>query len=636
MTFISVGLVTAACTVPPPEASEINEDELASAVAQALDKYFKENPILVDVTIEVPDSGSSPSSDTVGQPGEDAGPVDPDVEPSTGDGGGVSPVEDAAADPPDTEDPKEDTGTPGILVDPLELDLTFEQSPLSGMVTVQPQVIGGGAIYGVEFFVDNIPEFTDFIPPYTLVLNTAQWADGPHTIAVYTADQSGQTASATVDVTFDNTPPSFSVTIPAEGEALFFEDGPLHLEVDTDDVNPLAEVQFYVNGELKAEFTQPPYTLDVEWEEVYVNLEDLPTTLYVQFYAKDQLGLETNKTYDVEVHRRFAWEYSTVGEIWAAPTLLPDGDLAFGNFNNRIYAVNQNGEETWSGPATLSGPINEPPVYDPSSGRIIVATLGGLLYSINPDNGGIHTSQDMGAPAGGDIRVFNGKIYFAGYDGYLHVLNTSNFSTDWSHLLPAELSTGPAVAADGTVYVGALDHFLYAVNSGGQVWAKETGNEVWGNPVIGPQGGIFFGSNDGYLYAVNPDGGDKWEQPTELNGQLWGQPLIGQDGHLYVISTSKYVSKVDFTDGHEIWGVKTQGLTTSGPIQGDDGTLYVGTSAGTVFALEPENGEILWTHQLSTAEEPHIHASPLVVGKKLYISCKDRSLYGLNLAPPSP
>ena len=77
----------------------------------------------------------------------------------------------------------------------MTIDLNINAVSLSGLVTIGPIVTGGDVVLGVEFYVDGVRLDTDFIPPYSLVINTASYADGPHTITVYTADNTGQAAN---------------------------------------------------------------------------------------------------------------------------------------------------------------------------------------------------------------------------------------------------------------------------------------------------------------------------------------------------------------------------------------------------------------------------------------------------------
>ena len=94
-------------------------------------------------------------------------------------------------------------------------------------------------------------------------------------------------------------------------------------------------------------------------------------------------------------------------------------------------------------------------------------------------------------------------------------------------------------------------------------------------------------------------------------------------------STSKYVTKLDAITGEIIWETKTQGLTYSSPRQGSDGTVYIGTSGGQIWALDDETGDVKWNNVVGDT----IHGSVLIHNDVLYTGSVDRNVYALKLAP---
>jgi hypothetical protein len=97
------------------------------------------------------------------------------------------------------------------------------------------------------------------------------------------------------------------------------------------------------------------------------------------------------------------------------------------------------------------------------------------------------------------------------------------------------VESSPAIAADGTVYVGTFDNYVYAINpsAGTQKWRFATGGWVHSSPAIGVDGTVYVGCDDGYVYAIKPgDGSQKWSFPT--GGSVRSSPAIGSDGTVYV------------------------------------------------------------------------------------------------------
>jgi outer membrane protein assembly factor BamB len=538
--------------------------------------------------------------------------------------------EDAEGDTSNTNDTASLDATSGIDVpediSELSITLEFDTPSLSGLVAVTPTVSGGGRILGVEFLVDGVRLDTDLIPPYDYMLNSAQFGDGTHTVGVVTGDEYGQSASAEVEILFDNTPPDIDSVSPADNGIVFFEDGPLKMTMAVEDVGPLKKVDFRINGLKVAEFTDPPFEASIPWEDIFVTADTLPKSIFVQYIAEDTLGLQTEVSGNATVYSRNVWTHESLGEIWGSATVLPNGNIVYGNHNARIRALAPDtGEEQWV--QDIGGNVTQGPVYDAASDRIFAGGGDGLLYALASNGGGVQWTADFGSPLGGQVRVLGNVVYAPVFGGSIRALNTSNGSQLWQYNFPNQVFASPAVAPDGTVIVGCKDKFIYAIKEGSLLWSVETGGEVLGWPVIGADGTAYIGSNDGRMYALGQDGSTTWD--ADVQGQLWGAPLIGDDGDLYAISTSKFLTKLDIATGTVLWSTKTEGLTYGGPVQDANGTLYVGTSGGKIFALAPETGAIIWALDVSDSS---INGAPVITNDMLIVGSTDRNLYALQLS----
>lgn len=156
-------------------------------------------------------------------------------------------------------------------------------------------------------------------------------------------------------------------------------------------------------------------------------------------------------------------------------------------------------------------------------------------------------------------------------------------------VIPTFISS-PALAPDGTVYVGSTDHFLYALNPDGTVkWKYETGNSLFASPAIGSDGTIYIGSEDRQIYAINPDGTLRWIRPTKS---------------VFTSSAAIGVIKENGKEEERIYVAGTGADQTIFPCS--DGTT-VTAQLGNLYALAP-NGDIKWTFGLSG----DVHSSPAI------------------------
>ena len=187
--------------------------------------------------------------------------------------------------------------------------------------------------------------------------------------------------------------------------------------------------------------------------------------------------------------------------------------------------------------------------------------------------------------------------------------------------------TAPAVASDGTIYIGSVDNFLYAVNpDGSEKWKFRSTNGAAINiaPVIGSDGTIYFEDIVGTLYSMNPDGTVKWMLDSVGNGEIavteddtiivntgaynadgsikWSRAVnnavIDPHGTGRVYSSDLNVSAIDLANGLDSWVFNPDGAISYSPAIGEDKTLYFGDSDGVFYAVG-QDGIERWRFNIS-------------------------------------
>ncbi len=83
-------------------------------------------------------------------------------------------------------------------------------------------------------------------------------------------------------------------------------------------------------------------------------------------------------------------------------------------------------------------------------------------------------------------------------------------------------------------------------------------------------------------------------------GRIYADPTVAQDGTVYVASHDGFLYAVA-PDGKEKWSFDAGGKIWATPAIGDDGTIYFGSDADKLFAVTPE-GRLKWS--LSTEMPP--------------------------------
>jgi subtilisin family serine protease/outer membrane protein assembly factor BamB len=212
------------------------------------------------------------------------------------------------------------------------------------------------------------------------------------------------------------------------------------------------------------------------------------------------------------------WSVSIPGNSYASATIAPDGTIYLGSDegtdaqgNGRphyLYALNPaDGSTKWK----FQTPSTNEPVYTAAAidrdGNVYFGTLGtGRLFSLRPDGTQrwVYSGARLGTSSSPALSPDGGTVYFAGYDGILHAVNTATGAARWTFTLGEQVrASSPAVDNNGVIYIGCYDGLVYAVNADGtlkRTWS--TGNIVRSSPALAGTT-LYVGSNDGRVYAFD-------------------------------------------------------------------------------------------------------------------------------------
>ncbi len=283
--------------------------------------------------------------------------------------------------------------------------------------------------------------------------------------------------------------------------------------------------------------------------------------------------------------------------------------------------------EKWRYRTGWDGYIEGGPVIE-KDGSIYFGSRGSdrKLYAINPD-GTLKWSYQMDGSIWSSSPAIaeDGTIYVGSFDTGLYAFY-SNGTLKWRYGTGDSITSSPAIANDGTIYFGTMwgdgsGGKIYAINPDGtKKWEYKTGYHIVSDPAIGDDGTIYIGSSDHYLYALNPNGTLRWRFLTD--NQVKGHPSIADDGTIYIPSTGNYLYAVH-PNGTEKWRFKGGESVGSAAIA-SDGTVYIGS--GRLYALHP-NGTLKWSNGFGTSfSSPAISSDGTVyVANKYYLIAVDPS-----------
>lgn len=252
-----------------------------------------------------------------------------------------------------------------------------------------------------------------------------------------------------------------------------------------------------------------------------------------------------------------------------------------------------------------------------------------------PNQGILRWEYFIKKPVYSAVIGTDGTIFFGADDGKLYAMNPDG-SIKWNFTMGMRVSQVPAIGADGTIYAGsAQKKKFYAINPNGTLkWeiATEAAHPDDGNIYIGAgyiapakvgaDGTIYVGF-DNSLFAIRPDGTTKWAYETRNNTRA--APAIDTDGTIYVATPDNKLHAI-IPNGSKKWiFTATEGMY-AGPTIGPDGTIYVGSNDSRLYAIS-RDGKKKWEYKTGA----HIQTTPVVgTDGTIYIGSMDEMLHAVN------
>ena len=274
-----------------------------------------------------------------------------------------------------------------------------------------------------------------------------------------------------------------------------------------------------------------------------------------------------------------------------------------------LYALNPNGTLAWRFAA--ASPVQQHPVVG-SDGTVYIG-MDGRLYAFSP-GGEVRWTASLGTaslPGGPALAPDGQTIYAFGYDSAGPVATLYAFrldgTTKWQFsnfygYYPA--LSPPTVAADGTVIV--LSGQLVAIGPDGvEKWRYEPSASYYSSyasVAVNPAGEVVFAvrlvsraSSNAQRGASSGSCNSSVASTMNELESTYSAPLIDASGNIFLgLGTGKRwtrpwgkVLRAYTPAGTLLWEFPVgEGVYTSSPALAPDGTLYVGSMDGALYALQ--------------------------------------------------
>ena len=201
--------------------------------------------------------------------------------------------------------------------------------------------------------------------------------------------------------------------------------------------------------------------------------------------------------------------------------------------------------------------------------------------------------------------------------------------------------TGSAVIDENTVYVGGMDHNIYAIDlaTGNRLWHYKTNGEIRSTPLVIKEG-IVVNSGDGFLYCIDKKGILRWKFATggETKYHLYSyadyyhSSPIADNGIIYFGSGDHHIYAVDANTGKLVWKYMTGDVVHSRGAT-DSEQVYFGSFDGHLYALDKRTGAFKWKfksigHRFFPKGE--MQGGVTIFGNHIYTGSRDYNLYAVD------
>ena len=199
--------------------------------------------------------------------------------------------------------------------------------------------------------------------------------------------------------------------------------------------------------------------------------------------------------------------------ISASPVISGDDVVYVGTLGGEVHAVEAaDGQQRWVQTlreAEIADELRSSPACS-TSGNVYIGSTNGRLYALDGNDGAIvwrypASEQDPLGSIESSPAVDEGRsnIYFGSNDGILYAIrpvqtgpNQITPQLQWSFATDGRITGTPAIAPDGTIYFGSLDHKLYALLPDGTAaagaWPYQAAGEIQSSPALAVPGTFFF------------------------------------------------------------------------------------------------------------------------------------------------
>lgn len=268
--------------------------------------------------------------------------------------------------------------------------------------------------------------------------------------------------------------------------------------------------------------------------------------------------------------------------------------------------------------------------------------LTGVADSKLPNNPQLRWTFQAGDMIESTAAVVDGTVYIGALDGILYAIDAETGKKRWTYQTSSSIKASPAIH-DGVVYFGDGDGVFHAVdiNTHAMKWQFRTEGEIISSANFAGDR-VLFGSYDGFLYCLNRENGALvWKFETEgyVHGTpgVWTEPESGSgDAKNFAIVTGcdSYLRVISIDDGTQTQQVELGAYVAASPAISQN-RVYCGTYGTEILGVALDTGVIAWRYRHPKRQFPFF-ASAALTEDSVIIGGRDKMVHALSRETGEP
>lgn len=252
----------------------------------------------------------------------------------------------------------------------------------------------------------------------------------------------------------------------------------------------------------------------------------------------------------------------------------------------------------WRADETYLTPLKEKMRARPlASAFVIIALVTSAGFAINQARMVIQPQAKASPIPGG--HLWSGQWRDPSASMWMNAAGVESPQVQWTFSDASGLVGGPAVSADGSVYLLSTNGTLHSLADDGSVnWSISLPAGGVGTPALDADGNIYASDSSGGLSSVTPDGTLRWYFQVDESFEATSGPVVGESGTIYyvVIGDLRAVSP----DGELLWSTTAinRRFSAAPILSPDEQFIFMRNTA-----LNTKTGEIMEFPELPTIEQ---------------------------------